>query len=280
MTRLIDADALKKDKFTTKIANGVELEDIEVVPVPSIDNAPTVEVPENEVNCVLTMFGECSYNKTGCSDCEIKDKIRKALSEKENLEKKNEFLMQQIRLWQSSEQQEGDCEEVKYIDDSMYQYNPKYMEALDMAIDYMKKQNKLEEKVDYLINELMKQIWYSVDEELPEMCKAVLVWCPERFNIFCANLNYDKQWEIFGTSNLLYEKVVAWRELPTYSHSRIDILEKNQRPPDELLTSIKKILITYANDVEKSASDSIEEVIDVLEMTGDELYPERKKNEQ
>ena len=44
-----------------------------------IDNAPTVEVPENEVNCVLTMFGECSYNKTGCSDCEIKDKIRKAL---------------------------------------------------------------------------------------------------------------------------------------------------------------------------------------------------------
>jgi len=47
-----------------------------------IDNAPTVEVPENEVNCVLTMFGECSYNKTGCSDCEIKDKIRKALKER------------------------------------------------------------------------------------------------------------------------------------------------------------------------------------------------------
>ena len=44
-----------------------------------IDNAPTVKVPENEVNCVLTMFGECSYNKTGCSDCEIKMKIFKAL---------------------------------------------------------------------------------------------------------------------------------------------------------------------------------------------------------
>ena len=44
-----------------------------------IDNAPTVEVPENTVNCVLTMFGKCSYNETGCSDCEIKDKIRKAL---------------------------------------------------------------------------------------------------------------------------------------------------------------------------------------------------------
>lgn len=44
-----------------------------------IDNAPTVEVPE-EVNCVLTMFGKCSYNETGCSDCEIKNKIRKALN--------------------------------------------------------------------------------------------------------------------------------------------------------------------------------------------------------
>jgi len=47
-----------------------------------IDNAPTVKVPENEVNCVLTMFGKCSYNETGCSDCEIKDKIRKALKER------------------------------------------------------------------------------------------------------------------------------------------------------------------------------------------------------
>ena len=46
----------------------------------TIDNAPTVEVPENAVNCVLTMFGKCSYNETGCSDCEIKDKIRKELN--------------------------------------------------------------------------------------------------------------------------------------------------------------------------------------------------------
>lgn len=80
--RLIDADELKKCKFTTQHANGVEIEDIDVVSVASINNAPTVELPENAVNCVLTMFGKCSYNKTGCSDCEIKDKIRKALSER------------------------------------------------------------------------------------------------------------------------------------------------------------------------------------------------------
>ena len=50
--------------------------------VQSLKDVPTVEVPENAVNCVLTMFGKCSYNETGCSDCEIKDKIRKALSER------------------------------------------------------------------------------------------------------------------------------------------------------------------------------------------------------
>ena len=47
-----------------------------------IDNAPPVEVPEDKVNCVLTLFGKCSYNETGCSDCEIKDKIHKALNDR------------------------------------------------------------------------------------------------------------------------------------------------------------------------------------------------------
>ena len=46
--RLIDADELKKYKFTTQIANGVEIEDIEVVPVAAIDNAPTVETSKIE----------------------------------------------------------------------------------------------------------------------------------------------------------------------------------------------------------------------------------------
>lgn len=30
-------------------------------------------------NCVLTLFGDCSYQETGCSDCKIKQKIREAL---------------------------------------------------------------------------------------------------------------------------------------------------------------------------------------------------------
>lgn len=39
---LISRSALKKYKFTTQHANGVELEDIEVVPVAAIDNAEAV----------------------------------------------------------------------------------------------------------------------------------------------------------------------------------------------------------------------------------------------
>lgn len=35
-------------------------------------------------NCVLTMFGKCSYRETGCSDCGVKAKIREALASKEN----------------------------------------------------------------------------------------------------------------------------------------------------------------------------------------------------
>ena len=72
--RLIDADKLYPDCMTKdgKLA----------ISQSQLANAPVVEVPENAVNCVLTMFGECSYNETGCHDCEIKDKIRKALSKR------------------------------------------------------------------------------------------------------------------------------------------------------------------------------------------------------
>ena len=78
---LISRSALKKefdDKCAYECAICKYAKDY--APCNLIDNAPTVEVPENTVNCVLTMFGKCSYNETGCSDCEIKDKIRKALN--------------------------------------------------------------------------------------------------------------------------------------------------------------------------------------------------------
>ena len=50
-------------------------------------------------NCVLTMFGKCSYELTGCADCEIKKTIQKALAKPaNNLVNKDELLMA-IRWW-------------------------------------------------------------------------------------------------------------------------------------------------------------------------------------
>ena len=56
--------------------------------------------------------------------------------------------------------------------------------------------------------------WIPVSERLPKESYAVLVWCPERKNIYCAYLE-EGQWWIFGA---YFEKVKleveAWMPLP------------------------------------------------------------------
>ena len=42
-----------------------------------IENIP---IYGNEHNCIMTIFGECSYAETGCGDCAVVEKVRKALS--------------------------------------------------------------------------------------------------------------------------------------------------------------------------------------------------------
>lgn len=37
----------------------------------------------NEHNCIMTMFGECSYNETGCGSCAVVEKVRNALDKYE-----------------------------------------------------------------------------------------------------------------------------------------------------------------------------------------------------
>lgn len=65
----------------TKILS--DLPTIEVMEYPQVEGiTPTLVSPEvSEGNdCMLTMFGECSYNETGCGSCAVAEKIRKALS--------------------------------------------------------------------------------------------------------------------------------------------------------------------------------------------------------
>ena len=72
--RLIDASALK-NAFSNMYREDYERWIKEV-----IDNAPTIASEPND--CVLKQFGRCSYKETGCSDCFIKARIRRALDEK------------------------------------------------------------------------------------------------------------------------------------------------------------------------------------------------------
>ena len=47
--------------------------------LPSADR-PSEVIYGNEHNCIMTIFGECSYAETGCGDCAVVEKVRKALS--------------------------------------------------------------------------------------------------------------------------------------------------------------------------------------------------------
>lgn len=88
MSRLIDADELEFSYFAhienysihpeypedyKRGFNAAVMRDIGI-----INNAPTIEPND----CVLKEFGKCSYKETGCSDCYIKERIRRALDEK------------------------------------------------------------------------------------------------------------------------------------------------------------------------------------------------------
>lgn len=58
------------------------------------------------------------------------------------------------------------------------------------------------------------QRWISVNDELPEPRHAVLVWCPERKNSYCA-YTVDGRWIIFGSNGyVLEESVEAWMYAP------------------------------------------------------------------
>lgn len=56
--------------------------------------------------------------------------------------------------------------------------------------------------------------WIPVNEKLPEESTAVLVWCPERKNIYCAYYE-EKRWWIFGAYwEHIEMEITAWMPMP------------------------------------------------------------------
>ncbi len=84
-------------------------------------------------------------------------------------------------------------------------------EYLDKWVDY----GGIEEAYDMAIEALEQEPrWISVKEKLPEESHAVLVYCPERKNIYCACYE-EKQWWIVGSCwDRVTSEILAWMPLP------------------------------------------------------------------
>jgi hypothetical protein len=60
--------------------------------------------------------------------------------------------------------------------------------------------------------------WISVEDRLPEeLFTAVLIYCPDNDNIYCAYLNARNEWHIFdqGSGLWVLERVTHWMPLPS-----------------------------------------------------------------
>lgn len=111
-------------------------------------------------------------------------------------------------------------EEVKILDDTMYAYNPSYLDALDMALTALEA-----EETWYATHEYPpKTRWIPVSERLPEEgCDVLITKEPFKIKgykqeVIKAKRSVDprsgkiKWWSEFGT--LPNKAVLAWMPLP------------------------------------------------------------------
>lgn len=143
---------------------------------------------DNHGNCVLTMFGECSYQETGCSDCKIIGKIGEAL--------KNEpFLIDALHKAHA---------EIKEMDKHIEELNEERPQGEWIPVS----ERLPEEEGDYLL-------WGKIDESeegeysfigsYDEGCEQFGIW-QEQFD--------SRTLGSLGSEFYSYSKVVAWQSLP------------------------------------------------------------------
>ena len=89
-------------------------------------------------------------------------------------------------------------EEIKTIDDSIYQYDPLYLMALDVALDALK-------------HPVIKWIPCNQTIEIPD---HEVLSCDKYGNMLIGYLAYiDEQWLCESNSEMLYGSI-AWAEMP------------------------------------------------------------------
>lgn len=94
--------------------------------------------------------------------------------------------------------------------------------------------------------------WIPVKERMPEESSAVLIWCPERKNIYCAYWE-EKKWWIFGAGwEEVTDDVVAWMPLPEpYKAEKYepksDCCATDKMYPNETVLLLTNLKTTYKN---------------------------------
>ena len=66
--------------------------------------------------------------------------------------------------------------------------------------------------------------WIPVSERLPEPHVAVMVYCPEYKNQYCASYD-NKQWKVFGSHVTIWDEVTCWKPL---SHDTYESEAENE----------------------------------------------------
>ena len=66
---------------------------------PPVVPKPKEVIYGNEHNCIMTLFGECSYSETGCGDCVVVEKVRDALAKTQS---SNEDAISDMTMWADS----------------------------------------------------------------------------------------------------------------------------------------------------------------------------------